>query len=58
MDAKRKETPAAAAITGADEVPVQHVLDALAALEVGLTVLIGLAVAGVGLLGLILWRVW
>jgi len=47
-----------AVIDDADEVPVQAVLDALGAIEVGLAVLIGLGCVATALLGLILWRVW
>jgi hypothetical protein len=47
-----------ALVDDAAEVPVQVVIDSLAAIEVGLAIAIGVGcVVGV-LLGLILWRVW
>jgi hypothetical protein len=47
-----------ALVDDADEVPVQVVIDALAAIEVGVAILIGVGCVASVLLGLILWRVW
>ena len=56
--ARKLEPRQQALIDDADEVPVQVVIDALAAIEVGIAILIGVGCVATVLLGLILWRVW